>query len=131
MSQENIEIFQECREAFGRGDVDPFLRLVDEDVVWIPARSVVEGRLPRHEGLRELFADNEQSFELFEPDVREVRDLGNRPLVFGVMRLRGRGSSLETDIPVAGVVTFESGKIVRWEDFRERHLALEAVGLSE
>jgi hypothetical protein len=38
---------------------------------------------------------------------------------------------VETDFPVAGIATYREGKLVRWEDFRERHLALEAVGLRE
>jgi hypothetical protein len=57
--------------------------------------------------------------------------LGDRILAIGAIHIRGRGSTVETDIPIAGVVTFKHGKIVRWEDFRERTLALEAVGLAE
>jgi hypothetical protein len=41
------------------------------------------------------------------------------------------GSGVETDFPVAGIATYREGKLVRWEDFRERHLALEAAGLRE
>ena len=82
---------------------------MDEDVVWIA----------------------DENFEVFEPDFREVRDLGDRLLVFGAIHIRGRGSTVETDIPVAGIFTFEQGKLVRWEDFRDRDRALEAAGLSE
>jgi len=31
------------RRDFSRGDIEAFLRLVDEDVVWVAARSAVEG----------------------------------------------------------------------------------------
>ena len=31
----------------------------------------------------------------------------------------------------AGVATFEAGRMTHWEDFGDRRLALEAVGLSE
>jgi len=48
-----------------------------------------------------------------------------------VIHIRVRGSALETDIPVAGIFTFKQGKLVRWEDFRERRIAVEAAGLSE
>ena len=68
---------------------------------------------------------------MFEPDFREVRDLGDRIVVFGTIHIRGRGSAVETDIPIAGIFTFKQGKLVRWEDFRDRDRALEAVGLLE
>ena len=131
MSQENVDVLEACIDAFGRGDLDALLRHVDENVVWIAARSAVEGTYHGHEGLRKFFADTAESFAVFELDVREIRDLGERILVLGTIRVRGRGGSVETIIPMAGVCTFtRSGKLARWEDFRDRQLALEAVGLS-
>ena len=124
-------MFDEARDALDRGDMEAFLRHVDEDVVWIAARSAVEGAYIGHDGMRKFFADNDENFEVFEPDFREVRDLGDRILVVGTIHIRGRGSTVETDIPVAGVFTFKHGKLVRWEDFRDRELALEAAGLRE
>jgi ketosteroid isomerase-like protein len=131
MSQENMRVFEDARDALSRGDMEAFLRLVDEEIVWIAARSAVEGAYRGHDGLRKFFADNEENFEVFEPDFREVRDLGDRILAVGTIHIRARGSAVETDIPVAGIFTFNRGRLVRWEDFRERRLALEAVGLSE
>jgi ketosteroid isomerase-like protein len=130
MSQKNMRVFEEAGDALSRGDVEGFLRLVDEGVVWIAARSAVEGAYRGHDGLRKFFADNDENFEVFEPNFREVRDLGERILAVGTIHIRARGSTVETDIPVAGIFTFRRGKLVRWEDFRERRLALEAVGLS-
>jgi ketosteroid isomerase-like protein len=131
MSQENMRVFEEAGEALGRGDTESFLALMDDDIVWIAARSAVEGTYRGHDGLRRFFADNDENFEVFEPDFREVRDLGDRILAVGVLHIRARGSTLETDIPVAGICTFKQGKLVRWEDFRERRIAVEAAGLSE
>jgi ketosteroid isomerase-like protein len=131
MSQENMRVFEDARDALSRGDMEAFLRLVDEEIVWIAARSAVEGAYRGHDGLRKFFADNEENYEVFEPDFREVRDLGDRILAVGTIHIRARGSAVETDIPVAGIFTFKRGRLVRWEDFRERRLALEAVGLSE
>jgi len=126
-----MRVLDEARDALDRGDMEAFLRHVDEDVVWIAARSAVEGAYIGHDGMRKFFADNDENFEVFEPDFREVRDLGDRILVVGTIHIRGRGSTVETDIPVAGVFTFKHGKLVRWEDFRDRELALEAAGLRE
>jgi ketosteroid isomerase-like protein len=131
MSQENVEMFLEGTNAVRRGDIEPILDRVSEDVVWIAARSAVEGAYHGHEGLRRFVADNAENFEVFEPRYDEVRDLGDRVLAFGMFRMRARGSGVETTFPVAGIATYRDGKLVRWEDFRERRLALEAAGLSE
>ena len=131
MSRENVDLFLEGAEAMGRGDVEAVLEAVSEDVVWIPARSAVEGAYRGHDGMRQFLADNAESFELFEPHYEEVRDLGDRVLGIGTLRIRARESGVETDVPVAGIATFREGKLVRWEDFRERRLALEAAGLAE
>jgi len=108
------------------------LRWVDEEAVLLAARSAVEGAYRGHDGLRRFMADNQENFEKFEPDYPEVHDLGDRVLAIGTIHVRGRGSGVETDIPAAGIATFnEDGRLVRWEDVRERHLALEAAGLAE
>jgi ketosteroid isomerase-like protein len=131
MSQENVELFWQGIEAVRRGDIEAIRDVVSEDVVWIAARSAVEGIYHGHDGLRRFFADNAENFDVFEPGFTEVRDLGERVLAFGSFHIRARGSGVDTNFPVAGIATYRDGKLVRWEDFRERHLALEAAGLSE
>jgi ketosteroid isomerase-like protein len=81
--------------------------------------------------MRQFLADNAENFELFEPHFEEVRDLGDRVLGIGRFRIRARESGVETAFLVAGIATYREGKLVRWEDFRERHLALKAAGLRE
>ncbi len=73
-----MRVFDEAGEALGRGDVDAFLRFVADNVVWIAARSEVEGAYHGHDGVRRFFADNEENFDVFEPEFRDVRDLGNQ-----------------------------------------------------
>jgi ketosteroid isomerase-like protein len=90
----------------------------------------VEGGYHGHDGLRKFWADNAENFELFRVEFSELRDLGDRVLAVGTIRIRGK-SGVETDIPTAGIATFRDGKLTRWEDFRDRRRALEAVGLSE
>jgi ketosteroid isomerase-like protein len=132
MSQENVEIVRELVAAMNIGDVDEAVRLSTEDAVLIAARSAVEGPFLGHEGLRKFYADNAENFELFQVRLNEVRAVDDdRLLAFGTLHIRGRAGEVETDIPVAGVFTFRGGKVSRWEDFRERALALKAVGLSE
>ena len=132
MSQENVELFHRVNAAINRGDVEYAVGHSTEDVVIIAARSAVEGPFVGHEGVRKFFADNATNFEVFQGRYDDVRDLGDgRVLAIGTIHIRGRGAGVETDIPVAGIATYREGKLSRWEDFRERRLALKAVGLAE
>jgi ketosteroid isomerase-like protein len=130
MSPENVEIVRGITRAINEGDVDRVIRNTTEDAVLIVARSAVEGPFVGHEGVRRFFADNSQNFEVFELREDEVRDVGDDcVLSVGTAHVRGRRGGVETDIPFAGITTVRNGRVSRWEDFRERRLALEAVGL--
>lgn len=131
MSRANVEAAEQLAEALSRGDVDALLSLTAEDVVWIAARSAVEGVYHGHAGPRKFCADNAKNFDTFRLSIDKLHDLGDRVPGVGTIHIRGRGSGVETDIPVAGILTFEHGKVTRWEDFRERHLALKAAGLEQ
>jgi ketosteroid isomerase-like protein len=131
VSQENVETVWDDIAALNRGDVEHWVRRSTPDVAIIAARSAVEGAFVGHEGLRKFFDDNAANFEVFQVHLDDVRDLGeNRVLAIGSIHIRGRGAGVETDVPMAGVATYREGKLCRWEDFRERRTALEAVGLT-
>lgn len=131
MSHENVETLRRAMEAGNRGDHEAALRDVAEDIVFLPARSAFEGGYHGHEGMRRFWADNDESFELFEVHFTDMRDLGDRVLAIGTVHVRGRAGGVDTEIPAAGVVTFADGKISRWEDHRDARSALQAVGLAE
>jgi ketosteroid isomerase-like protein len=132
MSQENVEIVRGVAHAVNDGDLDYVIRHTTEDVVLNMARSAVEGPFVGHDGVRKWFADNRESFETYEIHEAEVREIGDdRILSVGTVHVRGRGGGVETDIPFAGITTFRDGRASRWEDFRERPLALKALGLEE
>ncbi len=131
MSVTNAERFRQLIEAANREDLESALALIAPDVEWIAARSAVQGTYHGHEGIRTFFADNQESFERFQPVVDEARDLGSSVLVIGSIHVRGRGSGVDTMVPMAGIATYRDGKLARWEDFRERDRALEAAALLE
>jgi len=129
MSATKIEQFSQLIEAANREDLEGALAFIAEDVVWIAARSAVQGPYYGHDGIRAFFADNQESFERFEPVVEETRELADSVLVIGSIHVRGRGSGVDTVVPMAGIATYRDGKLVRWEDFRERERALAAAAL--
>ncbi|GAC1436049.1 MAG: hypothetical protein NVSMB51_06660 [Solirubrobacteraceae bacterium] len=127
----NVEAFRRGVKAINRGDADAAVADAAESVVLLPHRSPVEGAYRGHSGIRRFVVDNAESFEEFRVMIDEVREVGDCVLAVGTIRIRGRGSGVETSFPTAGIATFERGKLSRWEDFGERRLALQAAGLAE
>ncbi|HEY7151696.1 MAG TPA: nuclear transport factor 2 family protein [Solirubrobacterales bacterium] len=132
MSRENVELFLRATELYTSGDVEGTLELVDPDVVWEPLRAAMQGAYHGHAGMRRFFADTAESFDSFRPEYAEVRDLGDgRVLALGRLHVRGKGSGIETDVPIAGIATFRDGRITRWKDHGDPQRALQAAGLEE
>src|SRR4051794_18950191 len=111
MSRENVEIVEELSRCINDGDVDGVVDLCSESVLFLAARSALEGAYRGHDGLRKFFADTAENFQTFRLTTTELRDLGDRVLAIGTMHVQGRGSGAAADVPNAGIVTFEHGKI--------------------
>jgi ketosteroid isomerase-like protein len=130
MSSANIEACHRLREAVNRRDTAAVLAEMDEHVEFLPRRAAVEGAFQGHRGVRDYLADTAKNFDHYEVQNEEMRDLGDRVLVFDSLRIRGHASGVEMTVPTAIVVTFRHGKIVRFEDFGDRDRALAAIGLT-
>jgi ketosteroid isomerase-like protein len=131
MSQENVDRFLEITEAFSRGDVERWLEGFHPGAVLELQNADLEGEYSGHDGLRRLFTDFEESFEMFALHCPDVRDLGDRVLGLGTLRTIGRGSGIEQEGPVAFVASFRDGLCTHVKDYGEWGQALKAVGLSE
>ena len=133
MSQENVELFRRGADALERGGFDDALieEIIDPDVVFEPLRAATEGTYVGHDGIMRFRADTEETFELFRLDYTDIRDLGDRVLAIGTIRVRGRGSGVETNIPTAAIAEYRNGLLWRFKDYGEARLALEAAGLRE
>jgi ketosteroid isomerase-like protein len=58
-------------------------------------------------------------------------DVGERVVLLLRDYGRRRGMEAEVELISATILTFRGGRVARWEDYTDRALALEAVGLSE
>jgi ketosteroid isomerase-like protein len=67
-------------------------------------------------------------WEELELTAEESIDGGDRVVVSGYFRGRGRGSGVEVDTGFYDVYTLRDGKIVRVDEFTGRAEALEAAG---
>jgi ketosteroid isomerase-like protein len=131
MSQENVDAFWRDMDAFRRGDFDAWVEGFHDDCDFVPRRAPIQGAYRGHDALRGFLADTAENFDLFHPAYDHARDLGDRVLAIGTLRVRGKESGVEVEVPSALVVTYRGGKVVRFEDFGDKREALEAVGLSE
>jgi uncharacterized protein len=71
------------------------------------------------------------AFEEFSIEPERFFDLGERVLVFVRFRVKGKGSGVPVDAPLAYLLTLRNGKVIEWGLFGDRSKALEAAGLSE
>jgi len=131
MSQENVNVFRRGTEAISRGDPLDIPATVHPEAIFETPRSGTEGPFVGHEGMRRFIEDTEELFDLFRISYTDIRDLGDRLLAIGSIRIRGRGSGVEADVPSAAVAEFRDGLLWRYKDYGDPRLALEAVGLRE
>jgi ketosteroid isomerase-like protein len=130
MSEENIEFVRTSFERWNRGDREIPADEVDQS---FELHSKMLGRVLRgREGLQTWFLEIDQQFEEWRLEIAEFREADHgRLLVLGQIHLRGTGSKVEFDQPMAWLLDFRSGKVIRMEMFTHRLEALEAAGLSE
>jgi ketosteroid isomerase-like protein len=130
MSQENVEVVQDSFAAIARGDVDGLLEFYDPDVRFLPLTGtrVESGGYHGHAGVRAYFAEVADVWDELRPYAETVEVIGDDVVVFGGCAVRGRGSRLESDTPMAWVVTVQGGKITSHRGYRTSDEALEAAG---
>jgi hypothetical protein len=74
-------------------------------------------------------ASGHRGFDVFQLSVSEVRTAGDTVVGIGTIRVRGKSSGIETDVPSAGVTTFSKGLMTHFKDYGDRQEALRAAGL--
>jgi uncharacterized protein len=132
---QNTQTVNDAYAAFGRGDVNAILALVDEGVEWEGVKGA-EGVAPQA-GLRrgkpavaEFFqlVGSTLDFHAFEP--REFIAQGDAVVAIGyyktTVKATGRGSSGDWVM----VFNFRDGKIVRFREFTDSAAVIRAYGVA-
>jgi ketosteroid isomerase-like protein len=128
----NVELVRNAFDLWSRGEHESLLEQIDPDA----EISVSSAQLARvepfrgHEGYREWTATMEDSFDLWQIHPEVFHERGDRVVVLGHMRLRGRGSGVELDQPIGWLIELRDGKMTRFQTFRTHEEALEAGGIS-
>jgi ketosteroid isomerase-like protein len=134
MTQDKVELAKRAAEAYNRRDVDAFFAdLATPDLKWWPAltRGYEGGCYQGRVGIERFLADTAETWEELETVPEEFRDLGDRVLVLGRLRGRGRGSGAPVDAPIANILDFRGGRIWRSRVYFDRAEALRTAGVSE
>ena len=133
MSRENVEVVRRVYEAWNEGDFPAFFGAMDPEIeLVLPESGMNAGTRRGRRGMRQLMESYVESFEDFQVEPEEFFEAGDQVVAFVRNSGRGRASGIETANRPAHLLTLRGGKILRLEVFpeRERHAALEAVGLS-
>jgi ketosteroid isomerase-like protein len=131
MSEQNVEIVQLAFEAIRRRDIEGLLQLYDPGIEFLPLTGtlVESGGYAGHAGVRDYFDEVAQVWEEMRPYAHTTQPVGEHVVVMGGCAVRGIGSGLASDDPMAWVITLQAGKIVRHRAFARAEEALETVGL--
>jgi ketosteroid isomerase-like protein len=130
MSQERVEIARQGIEAWNRHDFELGARHLAPDVEWVPAspaaveRSVYRGLDEVARGFNAIW----ETWDDFEFEEREIRDLGDSVLWLGIVHMRGGASKIALEQEFANHVGFSGDKVVRVEGYRSWQEAIDAVG---
>lgn len=130
MRSERENLARKTIEAFDNRDLDTVLSAVDENIVWIPLRSAIEGPYHGHEGMRKWWADTAANWEIFRIQMDEYRDVGeDRFIARGVIHAEGKGGGVPLDIPTSWSGTWSGLRITEAQFYFDQDAAPRAVGL--
>jgi ketosteroid isomerase-like protein len=134
MPLDKVDVAKRVVDAYNRRDVDGlFAELATPDFEWYPAivRALDGGGGYRgREGVERFAVDTRESWAELQIIAEEFRDLGDRVLLLGRMKGRGKGSGVPVDQPFANVLDFRGDRIWRCRVYIDRAEGLRAAGLS-
>jgi ketosteroid isomerase-like protein len=129
MSQDRVEIVRQGIEAWNQHDFEMGMRHLAPDVEWRPASpAAVERSVYR--GLEEVaraFDAIWETWDTFQFEEHEIRDLGDSVLWLGTVHMRGGASQVELEQEFANRLVFSGDKVVRVEGYTSWQEAFEAV----
>ena len=135
MSQENVEAVRRGFEAITLLDGEAILEFMDPAIEFRPRFQVMLGGKAAtyrgEAGVREAFRDLYAALDWIKPEISEIRDLEDRIVALGRLRIRGKESGIEAESSAGWVVDMRDGRAVRVSEYLDQAEALEAAGLSE
>jgi ketosteroid isomerase-like protein len=128
MSRKNVDLVLTGYEAWDRGDIETAFAPIDEDFEFhedpqYPETGVYRGR----KAFRGYFERFREEWDDYHVNAEEVRDSGDKVLVFTHQTARGKASGVQIDLRIAHLWTIRDGKAVRMQAYFDREEALKAL----
>ncbi|MEI2580513.1 nuclear transport factor 2 family protein [Scytonema sp. PRP1] len=125
----NIEVIQELYRAFREKDYDAFLRISTEDLEWVQNEGFPGGAT--HKGASEVvervFKANNNNWEGFAYEIKEILDAGTTVIVIGMYSGRHHVSSKFMRAAAAHLYDLRDGKICRFRMFADTKTIWDAM----
>jgi len=120
--QDNRALVQRGYDAFGRGDIEALLVLLDDNVEWItpgPSDLPTAGRRRGRQQVAEFFKGVNSLLEIqrFEPE--SFVSEGDRVVVLGNETTRFKATGKVLDVRWAHVFTVRNGTVVAFEEYQD------------
>jgi len=135
MPRDKVDVARRANDAYNRRDVDGlFAELATPDFEYYPGiASALDGGTGYRgrEGVDRFAADTSENWEELQTVADEFRDLGDRVLVLGRLKGRGKGSGVPVDQPFVNILDFRGDRIWRSRVYLDRAEGLRTAGLSE
>jgi ketosteroid isomerase-like protein len=136
MPRDKVDVARRAIDAYNRRDFDgAFAELLTPDLEFYPgtARALDEGVYRGREGAERFVVETSENWEEgpLQSIPEEFRDLGDRVLVLGRLKGRGRSSGAPVDQPYVSILDFRGDRIWRNRVYLDHAEGLRAAGLSE
>jgi ketosteroid isomerase-like protein len=131
MSAENVETLRRYHDLLNETG-EPALELFDPEVeIHMFRGAPISGPYRGHAGLRQWRRDTFDVIDAWRLELDEVITGDDPDVMVALQRFVGRmkHTDLAANFPLAVVVRFHDGLIVRFEGYRERSEAFQAAGL--
>jgi ketosteroid isomerase-like protein len=133
MPRDKVDVALRAMDAYNRRAVDLLPELATPDFEWHPGlvRALDGGGYRGREGVERFYADTAENWEELQAVAEESRDLGDRVLLLGRLKGRGKGSGAPVEQPYVSIMDFRGDRIWRIRVYLDRAEGLSAAGLSE
>jgi ketosteroid isomerase-like protein len=132
--RDDVEVIREAFQRWNSGDIDYWIEHADPEVeVWSKYAALDQGGGPYrgHAGMREWRAEIDRNFAFHKVLADDVRSVGDKVLVLGSVRFRGKASGSEMQYPFGWVCEMRDGSLLRMFFYSSHREALDAVGIEQ
>jgi uncharacterized protein len=129
---DNVKLIEGVYEAFGRGDIQPLLDVMDENIEWHEAEHTPNWPGGPYIGpqavLENVIGQIPQDFDGFTIEVKRTVGCGDTVLAECRYHATFKANGKTLDAQVAHVWDLRDGKVVRWQQYADTWHVADVTG---